>query len=205
MEPPMKPLRELPETYRPAGTLDLSKDRKALLLLNLLAFVVILAMWSFFMRLVEWMRPDAAVEGLALSINGLGDMVKYVALILVLTGVMLTLHEAIHGFFFWLFTRSRPRFALKLAYAYAAAPDWYLPRNQYLVTALSPLIGITLVCVLLVAVLPPAWFWAVGFILIFNASGAVGDLWVAGWLLTMPSDTYARDSGDSVTLYRRGA
>lgn len=200
----MIPLRELPETYQPVGTLDLSKDRKALMLLNLLAFVVILAVWSFFMRLVEWMRPDAAAEGLTLAINGLGDLGKYVLLILVLTGVMLALHEGIHGLFFWLFTRSRPRFAVRLAYAYAAAPEWYLPRNQYLVTALSPLVGITLICVLLILVVPPAWFWAVGFVMIFNASGAVGDLWVAGWLLTMPSDCYACDCGDAVTLYRRG-
>ena len=68
--------------------------------------------------------------------------------------VMIVLHEGLHGLFFWLFTREKPKFAFKGFYAYAAMPDWYLPKKEYLITALAPLVGITLLGVLGLALLP---------------------------------------------------
>src|SRR5262249_59765578 len=41
-------------------------------------------------------------------------------------------HEATHGVVFWALTRERPRFAFKVLYAYAVAPDWFLPSGPYL-------------------------------------------------------------------------
>ena len=61
----------------------------------------------------------------------------------------LVVHELIHGLFFWLFTGSAPRYGLGLSYAYAAAPDWYIPRRKYQVTGLAPVVIIGLGCLLL--------------------------------------------------------
>jgi len=58
---------------------------------------------------------------------GLDAVIGYANLILFLlemigcTAVVLLAHELVHGAFFWIFSRSRPVFGLRIGYAYAAA------------------------------------------------------------------------------------
>jgi hypothetical protein len=122
--------------------------------------------------------------------------------VLVLTFLMIVVHELIHGLFFWLFTRERPTFGFKGAYAYAAAPDWYMPRNQYAIVGLAPLVLMTLAGLVLLPVIPVWAIPALLFVVVTNAAGAVGDIAVVGWLLLQPRATLVNDIGDAVTLYR---
>ena len=69
--------------------------------------------------------------------------------------VVFVLHEAVHGLFFWLYTRDRPRFGFKGWYLYASAPGWYLSRNRFLVVGLSPLVTMTAAALGLAMVVPP--------------------------------------------------
>jgi hypothetical protein len=117
----MQPLRRLPTDYEQHMAIDLSKNRVLLVALQ-----------------VRTESPN-----LALQLSSLTDLVTFIGVVLLLLAVQVILHELIHGFFFWFFTRSRPTFGFKGFYAYAAAPDWYLPRNQHLIVALAPLVLIT--------------------------------------------------------------
>lgn len=128
-------------------------------------------------------------------------MLTVVAILIGTLIFMVLIHEGIHGFFFWLFTHSIPKFAFKGTYAYAAAPGWYFSRKQYFITALSPFLLISLAGLMFMLFFPPAWFIPLLLVMVFNAGGAVGDLWVAIWLLTQPSGCLAHDSGDATTLY----
>jgi hypothetical protein len=114
---------------------------------------------------------------------------------------VLGLHELIHGAFFWIFTGARPIFGLRLAYAYAAAPDWYIPRNAFLMIGLAPLVLISLGGAALLPAMPPSllpiWWLA----LTANASGAVGDLYIVGWLLSKSAHLYINDCGDRMSVY----
>lgn len=67
--------------------------------------------------------------------------------------------------------------------------------------ALAPLVLLSVLGVALMAVVPASWFLGLLFILVTNASGAVGDLWVVIWLCASRAERYAKDSGDAVTLY----
>jgi hypothetical protein len=60
---------------------------------------------------------------------------------------------------------------------------------------------ISLAGVVLFAFASPAWLLPTWFVLIMNAGGAVGDLFVAGWLICQPPGCFAQDRGDAVTLY----
>lgn len=113
----------------------------------------------------------------------------------------LVIHEGIHGIFFWLFTHSRPKFAFRGAYAYAAAPGWYIHRNPFLVTTLAPLLIISLAGLVIMRFVPAAALAAVWFIIIMNASGSVGDMLVAVWILRHTRLGCIQDQGDKVTLY----
>jgi hypothetical protein len=126
--------------------------------------------------------------------------VEILLLVLVLA-VMLVMHELAHGLLFWIFTRQRPRFGLRLAYAYAAAPDWFLPRNHYLPVALAPLALLSLAGLLVLPFMPAGWLLLWWFFLTGNASGAVGDLYVAGWLLRQSPTVLVKDYGDRIDVF----
>ena len=112
-------------------------------------------------------------------------------------------HELIHGLFFWLFTGSRPTFGLRLTYAYAAAPSWYIPRAHYRVIGLAPLVIIGLVCLLLIAVAPAGWIVPLALVIALNTSGAVGDLLVIAVVNRSAPDCLINDRGDGVMIYER--
>lgn len=198
----MPPTQILPPGYRKIGTLDLSKNRGMMIALNILGlFITLFSAWLFF-RAVFLIRPDAAITGLdGFTLSSLPQALGLVAAILALTAAYIVLHEAIHGMFFWLFTRARPLFALRWNYAYAAAPEWFIPRNAYLVIALAPLALITLLGLLIMAVAPVGWLVPLWYMLTMNAGGAVGDMAVTVWLLRQPKATLSQDSGDAVSLF----
>jgi hypothetical protein len=126
----------------------------------------------------------------------------WVITILISYALMILLHELVHGLFFWIITRQRPYIGLKSAYAYAAAPDWFIPRNSYLVIGLAPLVLITLLGVILIPWIPGDGLIVVIFILTANASGSMGDIFVVGWLSTQPRTTLLCDHGDKIIAYR---
>jgi hypothetical protein len=197
----MQSTQTLPAEYRMIGSFDLRNNPRALIKLNVLGFILFAVTGWGFVSLFSMLRPREVRDGFSIAFTNLGGMLQMLLVVLVVMAVMIVLHEAVHGVFFWWFTRAMPRFAFKGAYAYAAAPDWYLPKGQYLVVALGPLVVLSLVGITLMIVIPPAWFMVLLFFLVTNASGAVGDLWVAIWLLRQPDACYANDQGDAVTLY----
>jgi hypothetical protein len=198
---PMKPTQILPDNYRSIGSFDLRNNPQKLLQLNILGFVLFAASAWLFSALLFLLRPDEARIGLVLGFFDLGGIVQAILAVVAVTVAMIVLHEAVHGVGFWYFTRTMPKFAFKGVYAYAAAPDWFLPRGQYLLVALAPLVVLSLLGAALMLVVPPSGFIMLLLFLVSNASGAVGDLWVAAWLLRQPATCYANDRGDAVTLY----
>lgn len=197
-----KPSQTLPEGYRPIGTFDITASPRLVLILNLVGLGIAAVSAWVFSALLAWLRPLEVKNALAVEINSLGQLLGVIVGMAGLTALMMVLHEAAHGLFFWLFTRSRPKFAFKVVYAYAAAPGWFIPRWQYLIIGLAPLGLLSLLGVGLMAVIPPQGFlWLLVF-LVGNAGGAVGDLWVMAWLIRQPPGVLAEDRGDAVTLYR---
>ena len=191
----MKPIRNLPDNYHQVARIDLKENIKLGVALNLAGIPLFFAAGWFFLQIISWIRPDAA------ELWGVLGGFRNLVIVLVGIFIIVFIHEMVHGLFFWFFTRERPRFAFKLAYAYAAAPDWFIPRNQYLVVGLSPLIVLSLVAILLFIFLPP---YGVGLVLVlasFNVAGAVGDLAISGWLLMKKSDLLINDSGDAATIF----
>lgn len=200
----MKSTQTLPTGYHTVGSFDLRDNPRALIQLNILGFVLFaLTAWGF-ISILAFLRPQEIRYGISIGMISLGGVIQVLLMFLGVTALMIVLHEAVHGALFWWFTRAVPRFAFKGAYAYAAAPGWYLPKNLYLTVALGPLMVLSLSGIGLMLVIPPGWFLALLFFLVTNASGAVGDLWVVGWLLRQPNACYANDRGDAVTLYVKG-
>jgi hypothetical protein len=191
----------LPEGYRSIDTLDLTKNLRLLVYLNIAGLVLLVGFYYVFIRVALWMRPEAARQGLAGGIQGLSGTLIVILAVIGIYAAVIVLHEAAHGIFLAWFTRTRPVFAFRGYYAYAAAPGWYFPRGQYMLVSLAPLVLLSLLGLAVLAFVPAGWFLTVISFMAFNASGAVGDLAVFIWLLRQPSTCLAYDVGEAVTLY----
>lgn len=115
-------------------------------------------------------------------------------LFVVLTTVIVLPHELLHGLAISYFGGT-PRYGTGIAYfvlpyAYATT-DTRFTRNQFIVIALAPLVGLTGIGVPLMVAFE--WSWLV-VPLAANAGGAVGDLWMVLTLLGYPSHVRVEDS-----------
>jgi hypothetical protein len=197
---PTKPMQTLPAGYAPAGTFNLNKNITALVVLNVAALALLGVFSAFFSWMIQVLRPGMTFENLMHGLDWLNSWTGILMLIGSLL-LMVILHEGFHGLFFWLFTKARPRFAFRGAYAYAALEGWYFPRKYYAVISMAPLIGISLLAALLFSFAPVevmVWAWAIA---IFNGSGAVGDLAVTVLMLFKPAGCLVEDLGDKMNFY----
>jgi Putative zincin peptidase len=132
-----------------------------------------------------------------------GFIVTLLDLFLVIIGFVayIVLHELVHGAFFWIYSRNRPKFGFRKGYAYAAAPGWFFPRGQYLVIALAPFVLLSILGMALVAMVPVGAIVAILFGMVANAAGAVGDMWIAVKVLREHRKILIEDWGDGMNFY----
>jgi len=193
----------LPSNYLHKKTLDLSSSR-AVLCLNLSAIPLLFIFGWIFNRVVILLRsinpfPKSIWEVLT-AFSGWGLLALPISIIF-----MLVFHELVHGIFFWLFTQERPKFALKAGYAFAAAPEWYLPSSQYIIVGLSPLVVISIISIVFAAFVASSIVPYIFFIATFNAAGALGDMVVVAWVLKQPTTILVRDTGDTFSSFAPGS
>src|SRR6266700_2171735 len=187
----MKASQTLTQGYREHGRISLKKNKPLLLWLNVLAVPWFLLCALFFGVMTSLLRPlNFAILGSAFPLEtplgAVGAIAALFATVVITLCVVLILHELTHGLFFWLFTKSRPAFGFKGWYAYTAAPGWYLPRAQFLVVGGAPLILLSLLGVALLLVVPWVVVPWVLWMLIGNAAGAIGDLYMLARLTLAP-------------------
>lgn len=191
----MKATRQLPGYYRPDSFINLA-DRWRTLAMNLIGLLLLLAFGWLFFEIARLTRPDYANR---YPLTLLSE-VKWVGLFLTIV-LVTTLHELVHGLCFWWFSRARPQFGLTLLSAYAAAPGWYFPRNQFALIGLAPFFALTITGLALLPFVPLAWSPLVWVGLTMNAAGAIGDFWVVAWLLARPEQSLIYDGGTLMTAY----
>ena len=195
----VKPVKELSSAYVYAGEINV-QNRRVILALNLIALAMLFVFGWLFWQMAAAVRTEPFLPGLSAILDGLEPF----WLLLGIVGVFIV-HELIHGFFFWRFTGDRPRFGLHIFYAYAAAPDWYLPRNRFIIVGAAPFVLITITGLILLPYIAPQAVTELLIILTLNAAGSVGDLLVIGWLITQPRTTMINDVGPSITFYKEPA
>ncbi len=162
-------------------------------MLNIFAvFVFLLAGWFFF-NLILLLRPSLEEAG---AIPGMSLPQLLVAFLLTLV-----LHELIHGLSFSILTGEHPKYGFRGFFFYAAAPDWYIPRNTYLRITLAPLALLSLLGMGVLLTAPVTLVPIILFTLAVNAAGATSDLFVATWLWRAPPTVLINDAGSNFTMY----
>ena len=123
----------------------------------------------------------------------------------VLLGVLLAmgLHELTHGLTMQLFG-AKPKYGIlwKGGMLYATSPGYAYPRNNYIIIALAPFVVIsTLVIVGMWLLQGTLWVPLLALCGIFNASGAVGDMWMTMIVLRYPATAYVMDERDGLRIF----
>jgi len=186
--------KTLPEGYTQSGEIDLKKNKRLAITLNIGAFFVAVLSFYLLSSFSVLVRPGLMNTSGTITASALAVLVGLVVM-------LLTIHELIHGFFFWVFTRSRPVFAIRLFYAYAGAPAWYIPTRQYAFVTVGPLVIIDAVGLLLMLLGPESWVLFIAFVVAFNTGGSMGDLLVLTRLFKLSPTSLVNDTGDVITFY----
>jgi hypothetical protein len=126
-----------------------------------------------------------------------------VLVVVVLGIVVIFPHEWLHGLTISYFGGT-PRYGAGIAYfvlpyAYTTT-DTRFTRNQFIVIALAPLVGLTLIGVPVMIAFE--WSWLI-VPLAANAGGAVGDLWMVLTLLGYPPHVQVEDSTTGMRIFGR--
>ncbi|MBQ8174638.1 MAG: DUF3267 domain-containing protein [Clostridia bacterium] len=191
----MKISTELPTGYREILSVDLQKNKKLAVLVNVSAAVIAVLL--------------AVLGHFHISILSLFDLshgfLPYLArfgVLAVASVAYIVLHELVHGVTMKLFGCPRVKYGFTGLYAFAGS-DCYFGKWPYIAIALAPVVLWGIVLGVLCATLPASWFWVVCLVQITNLSGAAGDLYVTAKFLRLPKSILVRDVGVSMTVYAR--
>lgn len=187
----MENRKTLPEDYKKILEIDLAKNKKLFLGVNIAATAVMVALAVIGHLLVPAWH---IYEGGMLLPKMLVMFAGYMLYIL--------LHELVHGVFMKHFSGLKPKYGFTLLYAYAGS-EAYFNKKSYIIIGLAPVVIWGAVLTAVCALVPASWFWVFYFIQIGNISGAAGDAYVTYKMLTLPEDILVNDTGVSMTVYSK--
>lgn len=187
-------MKTLPAGYEKIRDIDLKKNRREALIVNVTAAIiaVVMAVIGHFIVPVQTLFDMTSVPAYFARFGVL--LVGLVAYII--------LHEAVHGVVMYHYCKVKPTFGFTGMYAYAGSTAFY-NRRSYIVIAMAPVVFWGVVLAILMPLVPKAWFWVVYFIQMNNISGAAGDLYVTSLMMKMPEDILVRDAGVSMEVFGR--
>lgn len=191
----MKAYENLPEGYDAFYAVDLQKDKKTALLVNVLA-ILIAAVLFVPMQIV------LPVGSMFTPKNGMGDDWFRALLLIVLMVLYMVLHELVHGIAMKLCGTKKVKYGFTGMYAFAGSKDFYDKRG-YIFIALAPVVLWGVVLAVINFMVPVEWVWGIYFVQIVNLSGAAGDLFVTVRFSRFPKDILVQDYGVGMTVYSR--
>lgn len=189
----MKALHQLPEGYKEILSINLQKDKKLALIINLIGFAVMLVM------AVPMHFHIPITKMYDFSDGALVYWLRIVALIVGLV-IYMVLHEAVHGIAMKMCGTKKVKYGFTGMYAYAGSDDYY-DKKSYIIIALAPIIVWGVVLTIINCLVPVSWFWVIYIIQIGNISGAAGDIFVSAKFRKLPDDILVRDCGVGMTVY----
>jgi len=189
----MRAVCELPVGYEEIYAVDLQKDKKKALLVNLIAIGIAALMIVPMLFVV----PISAFFNMD---SGIGKyFIRLFALVVLLVAYMV-LHELVHGAAMRICGTKKIKYGFTGMYAFAGSSDYY-GKKAYIFIALAPVVLWGIVLAVINPFVPTEWFWVIYFLQITNLSGAAGDLYVTLRFSRLPKDILVKDYGVGMRVY----
>ena len=189
----METVQVLPENYKEVCSIDLQKNKKEALIVNVIGGAVSLVMYIIMeMRkpFMTWIFEKADK----------GQLLPALAALILGTVVYVVLHEFTHGITMRCLGGKQVKYGFTGMYAYAGSNEDYFPKRQYICIALAPVILWGVIFAAL-QILLPEWEWVIWFLQIMNIGGAAGDLYVTAKVAGMSKTILVMDTGVNMTVY----
>ena len=192
----MKIVKEMPEGYKRICNVNLQKDKKLSLKINIISIVIAVLMAApmiYFVPLTDVLDFS----------NGFEGIMNEIIVLLVAMTAYIVLHEAVHGVFMKIFGCKKLKFGFTGLYAFAGT-DELISKKAYRIIAMAPVViwGVVLLALLFIPMGKPL-FWLFYLLEIVNVSGAVGDIFVTLKFSKMPEDILIHDNGVSMNVYSK--
>ena len=180
--------------YKECTKIDLVKNKKEALLVNIYGIIIMVVMAVFIPLLIMGGIIEFNLE----TTFPLSFIVLLISLIL-----YIPLHEIVHGIVLKNYTDEKLSFGWKLVYAYCGSKEAVVDRKEYYAVALAPLLVFSVVFISLMFLNPSlSLVWYV--MKIMNVSGSVGDIYVSIKLRKEKSrDILITDSGTDMSFWSR--
>ena len=180
--------------YKECTKIDLVKNKKEALLVNIYGIIIMVIMAVFIPLLIMGGIIEFNLE----TTFPLFFIVLLISLIL-----YIPLHEIVHGIVLKKYTDEKLSFGWKLVYAYCGSKEAVVDRKEYYAVALAPLLVFSVVFISLMVLNPSlSLVWYV--MEIMNVSGSVGDIYVSIKLRKEKSrDILITDSGTDMSFWSR--
>lgn len=191
----MKAIQILPENYREIFSVNLQKNKKIAVLINVLAVLIAIAMaipMHFYIPITTLFSFENGIKAYFIR------MLAFFLLII----VYMLLHELVHGITMKFFGTKKVKYGFTGLYAFAGSEDYYNKRS-YIIIALAPVVFLGIIIAVVNALVPADWFWVIYLLQISNISGAAGDLYVTVKFASFPKDILVKDSGIGMTVYSK--
>lgn len=193
----MRAYQTLPENYREYDHVDLQKDKKTALRINIAAAVLFI---------VLFILGHFAFYPITLLFDTESSMWTYIlrwGILLLGYLAYIVLHELTHAAVMKLAGAKKLRFGFTGLYAYAGSEGDWFNKSAYIAVALAPLIVWGIIFTVLLILVSPEWFWVIYFWQVGNITGAAGDVFVTVRFFGMPKDILIRDTGVEMTVYSK--
>ncbi len=180
----------LPNGYREVRRVDLMRNRKEAVIVNLLALLITGAL-----AVLGFVFCPPFVE-ITIGIHTIINMVIWMIGII----AYMIFHELIHGVFMKTFSGKKPHYGFTGLYAYAGS-DAFFARKQYLVIAFAPVVILGLVIRVLTIGFYEAAVCDLYLLHVVNLSGAAGDFYVGFLIARAGDDVIVQDMGTDMSFY----
>ncbi len=187
---------KLPNNYQQRMEIDLNKNKKLAVWVNLSSILLLLPFASFYY--IFFFKPFAIPKISSLIINSIVFIFGLIAAII--------LHEAIHGITFKAYSpKAKIKFGFTGLYAYAGNSSGYYYKNAYNTIAIMPCVCITLALIITLFFVRnySDIFFVIYAIMSIHFTACFGDFYVCFVLSKLPNHTYILDNGTSMNLYVR--
>ncbi len=189
----MKAFGNLPDGYREICSVDLKKDKKAAVGVNLLAIAIAVI-------LVLPMNAVVPVDRLFSIQSGTQSILTRYLPLFGLIVLYAILHELVHGIAMKICGTKKVRYGFNGMYAFAGSADYY-DKTAYIFIALAPIVLWGVVLAVVNILVPAEWFWIIYSLQVLNISGAAGDLYVSVKFSRLPRDILVQDYGIGMVVY----
>lgn len=183
--------------------IDLKKDEKLALRLNLAALIPVIPFGALHLLLI---MTDRAAFVLDIDEAGvsLTRAILPMLCLLPLYGLSILSHELIHGIFFRRYSPGKIRYGFTGIFAYAGNPGMAYPKKEYTVCALAPAVILTAAFALLCLFTRSGWFVVLYWTMVMHLGSCAGDVYMVWLLRGLPEETRIEDTGLCMSIYVPG-